>query len=105
MNPSNSGAYTLEAAGHAYNPFTTSDIFGQPPSLHMADLRTLPVGLDDSALPQLTQQKFSNPDYVVGSNVTRPQVQQQQQNDKMWQLVLFAVVLGVALYTVRPSSL
>lgn len=106
QNPTTDHSTTLETEGWSYNPFTETDIWGVPSALHVSDNNTLPVGADDRALPQLKDPKFSNPDYVVGSNTRRrpPPPISAAEEQKTWQLVLFAAVLGVALWRFNATS-
>jgi hypothetical protein len=62
---------TLESAGYLYNPFTQADIWGTPNMLNLQEMnrQNLPVGADDSAIPQLANPSFGRPDYVPGSSV------------------------------------
>ncbi len=62
---------TLEGAGFAYNPFTTSDIWGVPGMLNLPAITNseLRVGADDSAIPQLANPSFGRADYLGGSSV------------------------------------
>lgn len=101
-------AYTLDSAGHTYNPFTTVDVFGAPPPVHMqeSNKQQLFLGRDDSALPPLANPHFQNPGYLVGSNHPNAAAQQRSaaasQNgvrsaENMTHLLLFGAVLAIAL--------
>jgi len=100
--------YTLDSAGHTYNPFTTVDIFGTPPQVHNKETaqQQLFVGRDDSALPALANPHFQNPGYVTGSNqydaaaanrLASTSRNAMRTNDNTVYLVLFVAVIGLAL--------
>jgi hypothetical protein len=93
---------TLDEALFTYNPFTTADIWGAPPSLHLEEsARSLmPLGQDDSALPSLANPAFGNPQYALGSNVVPPPAKRDSKanEENGYMLIAFIAVLAVALY-------
>lgn len=93
---------TLEQAGYVWRPFSTSDIYGQPRGFNFSQTNTnLPVGNDDSALPELANAEYADPTVPHGSSTAqyRPVTAHQvQQNTNMITTGLFLAVLAAALY-------
>ena len=99
-------ATTLDRAGYTYNPFTTMDTFGQPTGLNLTALEqhNLPIGADNSAIPELGHPSLRNGSPHIGSdtsgkwNNTRAAMAKQQLNsDANISLLAFIVILVLAL--------
>jgi hypothetical protein len=93
---------TLESSGYLYNPFTNNDIWGAPPQLNLRDLHntTLPVGADDSALPQFTDRSLQNSGPVQGSVTSEVHRTVQENTSERHRYILlggFIAVLALAL--------
>lgn len=60
----------LENSGYVNPVFSASDIFGSPNPFNLAgNSAELPVGADDSAIPQLAQDGLRTSSFATGSNV------------------------------------
>ena len=97
---------TLESSGYLYNPFTNNDIWGAPPQLNLRDLHntTLPVGADDSALPQFADATLQNSAPVQGSvtsEVHRTVADVTAEQHRYILLAGFIGVLGLAVWYKR----
>ncbi len=93
---------TLEETGHLYNPFSTSDVWGQPRTTSFLPHKhqELPVGHDSSALPSLAQPEMHR-DYKFGSAapyVPMSTPAQVRSADSTKYLIAFGVVIALALY-------
>lgn len=93
---------TLESAGYLYSPFTTADIFGHPPPFNLTQVNqtVLPVGRDNSALPELAQPALTSNSNVSGSG--RGEFRKQTRQDVMrtngtLTTTIFAVVIAIAV--------
>ena len=93
---------TLESAGYARSVFTTSDLFGQPMPFDFTQARTaLPVGHDDSALPELSNPAYAQPNNHNGSSVDSfaPRTQRQVNSEQgSYATMIFIGVVVVALW-------
>ena len=100
---------TLDNAGYTYNPFTQNDIWGSPSQLNLTPetRKELPVGADDSALPQFSEPHLRNGAPIPGSDNsarwTRPNsVRSQVQAANSVYLIGFGIILAAALYYRLP---
>ena len=92
---------TLEEAGIVYDPWTTTNIWGQPSPVQVGPVQVGYGSQDNSAYPELTGQQFARPDVHQGSSrgpqfqerTARKEVQQQNQFTSL----LFVAVLSAAL--------
>lgn len=96
---------TLEAAGHLLNPYTTSDLFGQPSSIWLPGAMGTPMGgHDDSALPELAAPAYGRPETAQGSSTavfTKETVADVRKSQGSAATLIFLAVVGVALYLKR----
>lgn len=100
---------TLEGAGYAYNPFTAADIWGGPTPLAMKGTykNELMVGADDSAIPHMAAASQwhgapVHPNSSAHPKAAQPDARQKRQGDDMMYLIIFAAVIGAALYFKAP---
>lgn len=98
---------TLEHAGYLYNPFTTNEIWGQPPfEMHEdSHKQTLQVGQDDSSLPALGDPALRIANETYGTQQpanyrVRTEKDRLNENAQSYLLVFIAVV-AAAMYWQR----
>ncbi len=95
-------ASTLEEAGLTYNPFTSTNIWGNQSPLHLKAVseRYVPnLGNDSSALPQLATDPRLQMDLHQGTGKPAPKDQtrlQYRQSQDHWKTALLAAVLVAA---------
>ncbi len=91
----------LENSGYVNPVFSASDIFGSPNPFNLAgNSAELPVGADDSAIPQLAQDGLRG-NFITGSNVTgvQPGARATQLDNKSILLtVAFVAIVAAAIY-------
>ena len=96
---------TLEAAGHLIDPYTTTNLFGQPSSIWLPGaMGTLMGGVDDSALPELADPAYSRPELKQGSSTatfTKETPAEVRRSQGSAATLIFLGVLAVALYLKR----
>lgn len=95
---------TLETSGHMYDPFNSTSVFGNLPSIQTPEIvaNPLPKTADVSALPQMSTDPYVTNQFIQGSR-TQPDWKNNRDRktvvstDNTVYLLAFAAVLAVAL--------
>ncbi len=91
----------LENSGYVNPVFSASDIFGSPNPFNLAgNSAELPVGADDSAIPQLAQDGLRG-NFATGSNVsgTSKGLRETAMDSKSMMLTAaFVIIVAAAIY-------
>jgi len=98
---------TLDGAGYTYNPFTQNDIWGMPSQLAMQPLtsKELPVGADDSAIPQMATAEMRRGAPQHATNISRPPPPPpptQAATIHTQSLIAFIAIVALALFVKVP---